>query len=169
MCGRRSVSVLLSLCLFGPSFPALSYSEEAPGNSPSNSQTPETLWQTLLEQTSSLPENFGNFKLSLEDQVNSLSISNESLQKTNDDLTTKNASLMESLEQSETRAETSESKSTQLQTDLDASMLSITQAQKEAKALEFKLAFFKVGFFTFGIGTAALGAYEAGRYFKLWK
>ena len=30
MCGRRFVSVLLSLCLFGPSFPALSYSEEAP-------------------------------------------------------------------------------------------------------------------------------------------
>lgn len=29
MCGRRFVSVLLSLCLFGLSFPVLSYSEEA--------------------------------------------------------------------------------------------------------------------------------------------
>lgn len=30
MCGRRFVALLLSLSLFGPSFPALSYSEEAP-------------------------------------------------------------------------------------------------------------------------------------------
>ena len=27
---RKSIALLLSLCLFGPSFPALSYSEEAP-------------------------------------------------------------------------------------------------------------------------------------------
>jgi len=158
MCGRRSVSLLLSLCLFGPSFPALSYSEEATGNLPSNSQTPETLWQTLLDQTSSLPENFSIFKLSLENQVNSLSTSNELLQKTNDDLTTKNESLTESLKQSKTRAETSESKSTQLQTDLDASMLSIIRAQNEADRLERRARFWSfVGklFFFVSAGEAA--------------
>lgn len=30
MCSRRFTALLLSLCLFGPSFPALSFSEEAP-------------------------------------------------------------------------------------------------------------------------------------------
>lgn len=30
MCSRRFIALLLSLSLFGPSFPALSYSEEAP-------------------------------------------------------------------------------------------------------------------------------------------
>lgn len=30
MCGRKFIALLLSLSLFGPSFPALSYSEEAP-------------------------------------------------------------------------------------------------------------------------------------------
>lgn len=136
MCSRRFTALLLALSLFGPSFPALSYSEEAPALSPSNSQTPEMLWQTLLDQTQSLPENFSNFKLSLENQIKSLAISNESLQKTNDSLTSKNESLTESLKQSETRAATSESKSTQLQADLDASTLSIIQSQKEAKRLE---------------------------------
>ena len=29
MCSKRFIALLLSLCLFGPSFPALSYSEEA--------------------------------------------------------------------------------------------------------------------------------------------
>ena len=30
MCSKRFIALLLSLCLYGPSFPALSYSEEAP-------------------------------------------------------------------------------------------------------------------------------------------
>src|SRR4030042_5737993 len=101
MCRKNGFTLLLLLLASGLSSPCLSFSEEVTANSPPTSQSPETLWDELLSQTSSLPENFSNFKLSLENQINLLSISNESLQKTNDDLTTKNESLTESLKQSE--------------------------------------------------------------------
>jgi hypothetical protein len=134
MCRKNGFTLLLLFLLFGLSLPCLSYSEEAISSSLRNFQPPENLWDELLSQTSSLPENFDNFVLSLTNQINSLQISNK-------DLTINNALLTESLKRSEIKAETSEDKSKRLQMDLDASTLSITQAQNEAASLE-KLARF---------------------------
>jgi len=156
MCRKNGFTLPLLFLAFGLSLPCLSFSEEVIASSPPTSQPPKTLWDELLSQTSSLPENFDNFVLSLENQINLLSISNESLQKINDDLTTKNESLTESLKQSETRAATSERKSGQLQKDLDASTLSITQAQNEATRLERRARFWSfIG--KFGIVGAVSG------------
>lgn len=169
ICSRRSIALLLAFFLFGPSFPALSYSEEAIVISQQNSPQPKQLWEELLSLTSSLPGNFDNFVATLEMRIGLLSDSNKQLLTSNQELKVSNESLTESNKKLEKRAETSENKSTQLQTDLDASILSTTRAQEEAKRLEIKLAFFKIGFFTVGIGAVVLGSYEAGRYFKLWK
>jgi len=141
MCRKNGFTLLSLFLAFGLSLPCLSFSEEMIASSPPNSQPPSALWNELLIQTSSLPENFDNFVATLEMRIGLLRDSNESLQKTNDDLTTSNESLTESLTQSEIKAATSEAKSRQLQMDLDASTLSITQAQKEADRLEKRARF----------------------------
>lgn len=165
MCVKNGFTFLLLFLVFGLSFPCLSYSEEVTANSPPTSQPPNTLWDELLSQTSSLPENFDNFVATLEMRIGLLRDSNESLQKTNDDLTTNNESLTESLTQSEIKAATSEAKSGQLQKDLDASTLSITQAQKEADRLENRARFWSfIGKLSLLVA-AGEGAYIAVNHF----
>jgi hypothetical protein len=115
---------------------------------------PNGLWSRLLEQTQSLPANFDNFTARLTDQLALLKISN-------DDLISKNSLFTASLQASITRAETSEAKSAQLQTDLDNSMISITDAKKQATALELKAARWKI------LGYAGLVAGIAGLVYGL--
>jgi regulator of replication initiation timing len=117
------------------------------------SSRPDGLWQALLEQTQSLPKEFSDFEISLTTQINSLRLTNQSLLLNNSNLEISNASLTESLRLSRLEAATSAAKSKRLQTDLDASTNSITQATIEAKALELKVSTWKI----LGIGGLAAG------------
>lgn len=149
----RRAFLLLALCFSASAWGlGLPSSPPAPQPSPQNSEPPSGLWNQLLEQTQSLPGNFDSFTASLSAQV-------ESLKNSNLLLTDKNASLMESLRLSESRAATSEAKSAQLQTDLDASMLSITKAQNEAAALGLKAARWEI------LGIAGLACGVGGLIF----
>lgn len=71
MCGQRFVALLLSLSLFGPSFPALSYSGETT-NTASLSESPQSIGQTaksLTESATSLRERLESRKIQVEAQV----------------------------------------------------------------------------------------------------
>lgn len=71
MCGRRFVSVLLSLCLFGLSFPALSYSQSAqsPSVAGNSSESIEQTAKSLTESATSLRERLELRKTQVEAQV----------------------------------------------------------------------------------------------------
>lgn len=174
---KRFSAIFLFSCLAGLSLlgQVTTLPETPEQNLTPNLTPPDGLWTLLLEQTQNLPMDFDNYEATLNNQVASLKISNASLTKisaelkiSNADLTNKNVSLTESLKQSEAKAGTLEAKSTRLQTELDASMRSITQAQVYAKALEAQIVFLKVGCVTLGVGCAGLIGYEVGRYYKLW-
>jgi len=163
---RKLTLVLFVLLLASPLLQAQLTSSPATlaQSSTPTSEMPNGLWEPLLEQIQSLPLDFDNYQATLTAQVNSLKINNKSLIASNQSLTINNESLTESLKQSEIRAATSEAKSKQLQTDLDASTLSITQAQNDAKALELQNGILKIGCWSFGIGLAGVGVYEAGHH-----
>ena len=142
---------LLSRALF---FAALLFclSLGAQGQSSMPTSTPPRgLWQALDEQIQNLPLAFSDFESSLTRQLDLLRLSNQSLANSNHNLANSNASLTESLRLSRQAAETSEQKSKQLQTDLDASISSITQAKIDAKKLELSLSGWKIAG---GIGIA---------------
>jgi hypothetical protein len=109
-----------------------------------SSSPPVGIWQALNEQIPSLLPAFDSFEVSLTKQLDSLKLSNQSLANSNHSLQVSNDSLTESLKRSKYRAAISEEKSKQLQTDLDASTLSITQARIDAKALELSLSGWKI-------------------------
>jgi len=71
MCGQRFVSVLLSLCLFGPSFPALSYSQSAqsPSVGVNSSESIEQTAKSLTESATSLRGRLELRKIQVEAQV----------------------------------------------------------------------------------------------------
>jgi DNA repair exonuclease SbcCD ATPase subunit len=71
MCSKRFIALLLSLCLFGPSFPALSYSQSV-GNQSVAGNSSESIDQTaksLSESATSLRERLESRKIQVEAQV----------------------------------------------------------------------------------------------------
>jgi len=170
-------SALFVFCLAGQSLSGqdITSPETQEQNLTQTLKMPDGLWSLLLEQTQSLPLDFESFTANLTEQVDLLKSNNQLLIVNNQDLTSKNKLLTdnnqlltESLKLSESKVAISEAKSKQLQTDLDASTLSITKAEAHAKALEFQIVFLKVGCVTLGVSCVALVGYEAGRYYKLW-
>jgi regulator of replication initiation timing len=149
---RRVFSVaLLALCLS-----CFLFSPAQAQSSPPILPGSETLWQSLNQIALTLPNSYDSFMNSLTGQINSLQTSNQDLQASNaqltdsnSSLTLRNADLTNSLTISLQAAETSESKSTLLQKALDASSLSITQLESDAKALKGWNTFWKV---TTGVG-----------------
>jgi hypothetical protein len=154
---RRTAFCLSLLLMFSPWLSGQAgQSSTLVGLAQNSGQTltlPDGIWLPLLEQTQSLPMDFDSFTAKLTAQVDLLKASNLSLQASNADLTIKNTSLTESLKQSESKAEISEAKSKQLQTELDASTLSITQAQNEARVLALQASGWQIA----GIAGLALG------------
>ena len=128
----------------------------------------DPLWQTLLPLITSLPANFKAYQDNLTSQANSLRQTMLGLQQDN-------ASLTASLAISQALESTLEGRSTQLQTDLDASTASTTQikedlrkAQGDARALEAQVSILRVGCITLGVGLGAIAVYEGGRVLHLW-
>jgi hypothetical protein len=139
---RRSFLILRALLLVALLFYFL---PTARGQSSMPTSTPPVgIWQALNEQIPSLLPAFDSFEASLTAQIASLRLTNQSLVLSNHNLESNNDSLTESLKRSKYRAAISEEKSKQLQTDLDASMLSITQAKINAAKLELSLSDWKI-------------------------
>jgi len=144
-------------------------------SSTQNLQQAEPLWQTLLALTNGLPSQIDSLQASSLAQINSLiasnaqlQISNSELQTSNDSLSQSNEDLRTSLQASQADLATSEQQRRQLQTDLDASTQSITQAQEAAKGLESEIGWLKVGLYV-AVPVALMGAaYMTGHLLLHW-
>ena len=167
----RLALALFALSLALPSLSAqLSSSPATPATSSTpTSLAPDGLWQLLLDKTQSLPTEYDSFISSLTGQITSFRLTNQSLKASNASLTSNNALLTASLQASQAKAATSEAKSKELQTSLDASTLSITRAQADAKVLEFQLGIWRSVAITAGITVCAAAIYEGGRALKFWR
>lgn len=158
-------------------------------SSTGTSGLPEPLWTTLLELTDSLPNLIDNYnsdwtkRLKVLDDNNSLLTanvlslqisngylqdSNDRLQTSNNSLTLENGQLRTSLSQSKADLATSEAELARLQSALDASSTFITQAQGDAKALEWQKSLWKAGCLVVGAVALGDGAFLAGHYVLKW-
>ena len=138
-------------------------------------QLSEPLWQVLLPLITALPINFKSYQESLTSQIGMLQANELQLQDSNSQLTQENASLQEYLSASQIAAETSQSRSTQLQTALADSIAStglikadLQKAQVDAKALEAENGILKVGCIGFGVGLGIVAVLEGGRALHIW-
>jgi hypothetical protein len=84
-------------------------------------------------------------------------------------LITKNRSLTELSQQLMGQVTTLEKKSNQLQTLVDSSIITITDAQKEAKKLELQNKILKISLYGTTITIAGIAIYLGGEAFHLWK
>ena len=150
---------------------------------------PDPLWTTLLGLTDSLPNLIDSYSSDwtkrlqtltdnnnlLTANVQSLQIStgflqdsNDRLQTSNNSLTLENGQLRTSLSQSQADLATSEAERARFRSALDDSLQSITQAQGDAKALEWQKSLWKAGCFVLGAVALGEGAYLAGHLLLKW-
>ena len=174
---RRSLLVLF--CAVGLCCGSLTVQGQT---SISNSQIVEPLWQALLKATADLPSQMQSWKidtleqvqtlhqnmLSLQTETQSLRDSNASLQASNAISTQLNEDLTQSLAASQASLLTSKAELAKSQTLLQNSILSITKAQVDAKALEAQNSVLRIGCITFGVGLGVVAVYEGGRALKVW-
>jgi hypothetical protein len=117
------------LCLLSPQISRAQASE---------SPSPDDLWTQLLTDSAALPNQIDSYAQDWTRQLNSLQASNDNLRSSNgqlqssvDSLTQQTALLQDSLAASQAVLSTSEEQRSELQTQLERSIESLTQAQSD--------------------------------------
>ena len=142
----------------------------------------EPLWTMLLQATADLPSQMQSFRNSMTEQlltqqrnVSSLQDGMQLLRDSNESLIASNAisrqlneDLTQSLAASQASLLISKSELKQSRTDLQSSMRSITKAQADAKGLEAQVSVLRIGCITLGVGLGAVAVYEGGHALKVW-